>query len=747
MKVKNIVFMASVIMLLFLTSCNVIPPGGTFQQVAKPQFSPTPGTIDQSYVDVTITTATPDASIFFTVDGSIPQEMEAWLNALSSLNDEVYGNENCLLILEELEPQVVDDINNWWSVATEGVAEGEITLQQIASCQNFISNFQGGYPSDLSDLIINNYQSLNDCNQVFSYLKEIVSIDNDGWKAILDEMDQNLVLECESIFDRLNNDLPRSLTSILYVDTFRITKSTTIRAVAYKDGMWSSDIVTAEYILNDVVPATLTVDAGADQKVTFPNAVNLHGKYTYNSGSGLEKPITTTWSKVSGPGTVTFENIGALMTTASFSTAGVYTLRLTATDGTISASDTVLITSLQSPPPQVPKPNITITSPKNGDKINKNEVTIEFSITAVNTSQTNDLMITKTEFFRDGNVKIGEVGPLPRVFVWQNVMPGEYPLTAKTTTNDGQTATSQPVRVIVDYNENMFPVVQITSPVASTEPVYTENQDVTIVVKAEDYNGFISRIELQKNGTIIQNRTFTNQSDNINGSVTASFTWKATIGDHLFTARGYDNQGASSLSNAVPIKVNPYTHICGDGICGGGETCSNCKSDCGSCPSSGGSGGGGSLPPQKVSTTNKTNTTTSSTGTTPPTTTTGDSSTFIPSSGDSGNQQQQPDQIDVNWDDAEKTTTSIMTIIYIIVGIILIGGLIAFLVLSKKKDSNERETGNIQNPGIPESSLLQVKEYIDKLRDMGKTNQEIKDKLKSVGWKDEQLNYIFHKFG
>ena len=54
--------------------------------------------------------------------------------------------------------------------------------------------------------------------------------------------------------------------------------------------------------------------------------------------------LTTTWSKVSGPGTVTFGSVNALSTTATFSTSGTYILRLTATDGSLSATNDVTIT-------------------------------------------------------------------------------------------------------------------------------------------------------------------------------------------------------------------------------------------------------------------------------------------------------------------------------------------------------------------------------------------------------------------
>jgi hypothetical protein len=51
----------------------------------------------------------------------------------------------------------------------------------------------------------------------------------------------------------------------------------------------------------------------------------------------------TSWTKFSGPGTVTFGNAGLLSTTASFSAAGTYVLRLTANDGELVGTDDVTI--------------------------------------------------------------------------------------------------------------------------------------------------------------------------------------------------------------------------------------------------------------------------------------------------------------------------------------------------------------------------------------------------------------------
>ena len=78
--------------------------------------------------------------------------------------------------------------------------------------------------------------------------------------------------------------------------------------------------------------------------ITLPSAATLSGSAT---DDGLPNPpgaVTYTWSKFSGPGTVAFGTATAATTTATFSTAGVYTLRLTASDGGSSGFDDLVVT-------------------------------------------------------------------------------------------------------------------------------------------------------------------------------------------------------------------------------------------------------------------------------------------------------------------------------------------------------------------------------------------------------------------
>jgi hypothetical protein len=91
------------------------------------------------------------------------------------------------------------------------------------------------------------------------------------------------------------------------------------------------------------------VDAGSSSSVTLPGLATLTGTVTDDGKPG---PVSMSWSKVSGPGTVSFTDGSALDTTASFSSAGIYTLRLTANDGALSSSDTMTVNVKNPPKPK-----------------------------------------------------------------------------------------------------------------------------------------------------------------------------------------------------------------------------------------------------------------------------------------------------------------------------------------------------------------------------------------------------------
>jgi hypothetical protein len=132
---------------------------------------------------------------------------------------------------------------------------------------------------------------------------------------------------------------------------------TTLMNGTFNNASSTRQIVTNEFVLvangsstvNGVLQ-TLTsianqppvVSAGPDQALYGNLTTTVDG----SAAGGQPNPpgsMTTTWSKLSGPGTVNFGSASAVDTTATFSAAGTYVLRLTATDGGLSSHDDVTV--------------------------------------------------------------------------------------------------------------------------------------------------------------------------------------------------------------------------------------------------------------------------------------------------------------------------------------------------------------------------------------------------------------------
>src|SRR5205814_2131939 len=90
------------------------------------------------------------------------------------------------------------------------------------------------------------------------------------------------------------------------------------------------------------------VNAGPDQ-IVATHSTGLSGSAT---DDGLPNPpgaLTYLWSKVSGPGSVTFGNAQTANTTATFSAGGTYTLKLSASDSALTGTDTIVLTVNKAP--------------------------------------------------------------------------------------------------------------------------------------------------------------------------------------------------------------------------------------------------------------------------------------------------------------------------------------------------------------------------------------------------------------
>ena len=97
-----------------------------------------------------------------------------------------------------------------------------------------------------------------------------------------------------------------------------------------------------------------TADAGPDQSVTLPAAAQLRGHFT-DDGLPLVPGVPSfSWTKLAGPGVVTFDSPNFPDATAHFDTAGTYDLQFMVNDSAVSASDQVRIVVLPSVAPIPP---------------------------------------------------------------------------------------------------------------------------------------------------------------------------------------------------------------------------------------------------------------------------------------------------------------------------------------------------------------------------------------------------------
>lgn len=189
------------------------------------------------------------------------------------------------------------------------------------------------------------------------------------------------------------------------------------------------------------------VDAGSDQTLTLPQTASLHGMAT-DDGLPEGSNLTTSWSMVSGPGTVTFADSGALDTQASFSSAGTYVLGLTATDSALSTTDNLTITvQPQNQPPTVSAgPDQTMALP--------HTATLNGTVTDDGLPEASTLTITWSQVSGPGTV-IFEDPSLPNTSATFSVS-GTYLL--RLTASDTELTSKSDVTITVQP-ENETPIV------------------------------------------------------------------------------------------------------------------------------------------------------------------------------------------------------------------------------------------------------------------------------------------------
>ncbi len=124
--------------------------------------------------------------------------------------------------------------------------------------------------------------------------------------------------------------------SPVYSTGVTLNGDATVKAIAYAAGKNPSGVTSTSFNVNSVP----TVSAGSDTTALLGDALSLSGSASDTDGPSA---VSVTWTKISGPGSVSFGSATTAATTATFSALGTYVLRLSATDGLATVTDDVTV--------------------------------------------------------------------------------------------------------------------------------------------------------------------------------------------------------------------------------------------------------------------------------------------------------------------------------------------------------------------------------------------------------------------
>jgi hypothetical protein len=208
----------------------------------------------------------------------------------------------------------------------------------------------------------------------------------------------------------------------------------TIKAVATDKAGGTAMTETEITVVANLLPE---VSAGGDESLLLPaNTISLTG-----SASDPDGTITAyQWTKQSGPAAAMS---GQKTPTLSLSglTAGTYVFRFTATDDNGATAFEEMTLDVEGQPNQEPAVSLSLLAA--GPAFTAGSA-IVMDAEAVDP----DGAITKVEFFR-GETKLGEATTVPYTFTWNNASAGEYALTAMATDNEGASAVSAMINILV----------------------------------------------------------------------------------------------------------------------------------------------------------------------------------------------------------------------------------------------------------------------------------------------------------
>ena len=335
--------------------------------------------------------------------------------------------------------------------------------------------------------------------------------------------------------------------------TMYVSGVTTLKAKAFASGYLDSGVATATYTIN----AAPFVYAGA-QQIISSSPTTLQGVVTDDGLKGAGTQFTN-WTKISGPGTVTFGNSHQTNSTASFGANGIYVLQLAASDGQYTNSSLVMIaynTTL----------TVSLLNPADGSTY-----TVPTNIILQATASISSGSIASVGFYANGSL-VGTASNAPYSLNWQSVPAGNLALTAVANTSDSANTglASTPVNITVNWPTNVgqvtYAVTDLQIPTAGL-PIAVNRQYSTQYGTSQSfgYNGRLDYEAIKISKTASLSSGYTAQTSAGQDYIIPNHNTLVTVtldgGDQygfvpriVFQAGGQNHIGHSSVTYLATIR-------------------------------------------------------------------------------------------------------------------------------------------------------------------------------------------------
>ncbi|MBU6410290.1 MAG: chitobiase/beta-hexosaminidase C-terminal domain-containing protein, partial [Verrucomicrobia bacterium] len=371
----------------------------------------------------------------------------------------------------------------------------------------------------------------------------------------------NVVVTCgtpgAAIYYTTDGSTPTTSSTYIYNGgSIYVSGVTTLKARAFAAGYNDSAVAGATYSIN----SPPVVNAGPQQNIGS-SSTTLQGYVTDDglTGGGVQ---FTNWTKISGPGAVTFGNSHQTNTTASFGAAGIYVLELSASDGqyTNSSQVTIAYNTTLSVSMTAPADGSTYTVPTN--------FLLQATASCGSGSVTQLLFYANSTFVGAGSTSDGSTFSLN----WKDVSSGNLALTAVAQTTDPNnfSLASSAVNVTVAWPTNVGQVTMTLNdlqiPSAGLPIAVTRDYDTRYGTSGgfgNDWRLDYENVKIEKSGSLATGwyGTSSGISYAINPSVQHLVTVTLADGSrYYFVAQlDFDLSGSPSInSSSTPDGYNSY---------------------------------------------------------------------------------------------------------------------------------------------------------------------------------------------